>query len=64
MLVDGAELDPVLNLEEALPEILQEILQEASASLGQARKSTMDEEKNEQNAAVSLFFYFVLLIML
>ncbi len=65
MLVDGAELDPVLNLEEALPEILQEILQEASASLGPVtRKSTMDEEKNEQNAAVSLFFYFVLLIML
>jgi hypothetical protein len=49
LVVDGAELDPVFNLEEALPEILQE----ASASLGQA---PMDEEKNEQNEAVSLFF--------
>jgi hypothetical protein len=49
MIVDEADFDPLLDLEEDLPKILQD---------------AMDEEENEQNEAVSLFFYFVLLIML
>jgi hypothetical protein len=45
MIVDEADFDPLLDLEEDLPKILQD---------------AMDEEKNEENAAVSIIFYFVL----
>jgi len=41
MLVDEADFDPLLDLDEALPDILQH---------------AMDEEKNEENAAVSIIF--------